>query len=445
MPRLSDQAYKILAAEVRRLCTSPLEQVRADIVLRRLTRLRQADGAPATLEEMRQAVSDIFPEFSEQVLRQAARANGAAVVQRRLGCLGFTVAGLAALVGSVWVLNLPYPMIRWPVSKVAPIILLPSYMQMDHSYRQAISLVEQADQLVNQATSAQDIELGSVKVEQAQKHLDALPVWFLGYYPQRYCSLFSCSWRFTLDEFQAARKLIGRSEAVIFQEENALDLLETGTAEVDAAKQAYASAEPGAPQTQAIAAWQAGMDKLNEIPDQTLAGRMAATKLSAYERDYAQVATQLSGGTRSNILIAAAQSFALQAANASQGAPHSAATWERIADLWAKSIRQLEQVPVEDDGYVEAQRLVAEYTNNLGIIRERLAAEEAAVRALASAKDKTSRMLAQDLDRMAPNQIASQLQDIINDLEQVQPNTTAYPEARTMLQSAESKLKQLSS
>jgi hypothetical protein len=75
-------------------------------------------------------------------------------------------------------------MIRRPVSRVAPIILLPSYISMDRNYRQAIALVEQADQLVNQATSLADLELGAKKVQEAQKSLDALPVWFLGYEPQ---------------------------------------------------------------------------------------------------------------------------------------------------------------------------------------------------------------------------------------------------------------------
>ena len=61
---------------------------------------------------------------------------------------------------------------------------------MDRDYRQAIALVEQADQLVNQATSLADINLGQEKVNQAQKHLDALPVWFLGYEPQMFRTLF---------------------------------------------------------------------------------------------------------------------------------------------------------------------------------------------------------------------------------------------------------------
>jgi hypothetical protein len=49
--------------------------------------------------------------------------------------------------------------------------------------------------------------LGGEKVKLARENLDALPVWFLGYEPVFYCSLFGCSWKFTFDEFQAARAI----------------------------------------------------------------------------------------------------------------------------------------------------------------------------------------------------------------------------------------------
>ena len=82
-------------------------------------------------------------------------------------------------VGVVWVANLPYPVIRRPVAQNAPILLLPSYMSMDSHYRQAIAAVEQAEQLIEKATSPADLELGEVKVKQAQQHLDTLPIWLL--------------------------------------------------------------------------------------------------------------------------------------------------------------------------------------------------------------------------------------------------------------------------
>lgn len=365
------------------------------------------------------------------------------MVARTFGCFGSAVVTMAGLAGLTWVLNLPYPMIRWPVAKTAPLILLPSYIKMDNDYRQAVSLVAQADQLVNQATSASDIELGEEKVHQAQKHLDGLPVWFLGYYPTTYCNFFSCSWRFTLDEFESARSEIGRMEAVVFQERNAQNLLEEGTLAVDGAEQAFQTAQSGTDRATALTTWQRGMDKLNEIPPETLAGRQSATKLEAYERDYQQVTGNVAGGDRSNTLVDAAKKFAYEAAVAGRNPPHNASTWNRIANQWKTAIARLEAIPIEDSGYSEAQGLLAQYQTNLGIVQENIAKEEASARALDSATEKSTRMLAQNLEGMERNQISSLLQGIINDLEKVQPGTTSYSRASDMLRSANQKLAQL--
>lgn len=365
------------------------------------------------------------------------------MVARTFGCFGSAVVAVAGLAGSLWVLNLPYPMIRWPVARVAPIVLLPSYIQMDRDYRQAVSLVEQADQLVNQATSANDIELGEEKVTQAQEHLDGLPVWFLGYYPTAYCGFMGCSWRFTLDEFQSARAEIGRMEAVVFQERNAQHLLEEGSLAVDGAQQAFQTAQSGPDRAAALATWQQGMDRLTEIPPETLAGRQATTKLQAYQRDYQQVTGNVAGGNRSNTLVDAAKAFAYEAAVEGQNPPHSAETWKRIAKLWETAIARLTQIPVEDPGYGTAQALLASYEKNLGIVKENAAKEEASVRALDSATEKTTRMLAQNLEGMDRNQIASLLQSIINDLEKVQPHTTSYARATELMTAANQKLARL--
>ncbi|MDB9526661.1 hypothetical protein PN498_11720 [Oscillatoria sp. CS-180] len=437
MSRLNNQAYEILAREVERLVQDPLEGVRRDIILRRLNRLRQQDGPPLTYAQIKAELEDIFPEFDDNVLRRAARVN-----QRtgRWGVIRNTALGLAITAGGIWVLNLPYPMIRWPVSRTVPIVLLPSFLSMDHHYRQATSLVEQADQLVNQATSAQDIELGADRAQQAQKSLDKLPVWFLGYYPRTYCSLWNCSWRFTYDEFETARKDIGRIEAKVFQEDNALDLLEQGTAAVETAKQQYQSATETPVKLDAAAAWQTGLDMLNEIPSETLAGRMAATRLEAYQRDFNQVSGLLAGGSRTSTLIDAAKQFAWTASEEAQNPPHSAETWERITGLWQQAIARLEQVPVEDAGYNEAQRMLAEYQNKLGVIQEQLVKEQRSRQALESAQQKNIE-LADRVQNLDAARYAGALQSIVNDLNRVEPGTTAYEPAQQLLAAVQERLR----
>jgi hypothetical protein len=65
----------------------------------------------------------------------------------------WTAILLGIPVGVVWLANLPYPVIRRPVAGTAPILLLPSYMSVEANYRQAIASVEQAEQLIENATS----------------------------------------------------------------------------------------------------------------------------------------------------------------------------------------------------------------------------------------------------------------------------------------------------
>ncbi|HEY9652054.1 MAG TPA: hypothetical protein V6C95_15420, partial [Coleofasciculaceae cyanobacterium] len=127
-------------------------------------------------------------------------------------------------VGVVWIANLPYPVIRRPVAQKAPILLLPTYMDMESNYRQAIASVEQAEQLIENPTSPADLDLGEQKVKEAQATLDALPVWFLNDWPEY--KYWWYDWRFSIYSFNTARTKIGQLSAKVFQEKNAQILLD---------------------------------------------------------------------------------------------------------------------------------------------------------------------------------------------------------------------------
>ena len=160
---------------------------------------------------------------------------------------------------------------------------------MDSNYRQAIAATEQADQLINRATSAADIDLGAAKVKLAQKNLDALPVWTLGYYPQTYCGWSGCSWRFTLDEFEQVRREVARMDAKVFQEKNAQTQLQQAEQAIDAAREKYQEAKDFSDRRMALAQWQQAIDLFALVPDRTIAGHTARVKLKSYERDFKQL------------------------------------------------------------------------------------------------------------------------------------------------------------
>ncbi|MEG5015140.1 MULTISPECIES: hypothetical protein [unclassified Microcoleus] len=437
MARLTDRAFEILRAEVDKCAAadSLAGDVYRRMVIKRLEKLRSQNGTFASIEEIRDTFKDEFPNFSEQALKAAVKAN------RPPGLFGkiiFAGSLLGSAAGIIWLINLPLPMIRWPVAKTMPILLLPSFMSMDHNYRQAIALVEQSDQLVNKATAVADFDLGEIKAKQAQKHLDALPVWFLGYYPQRYCSFFRCSWRFTVDEFQAARKNVGRMEAQIFQQKNAFTQLNQVEQTLKAAKQEYQQAKTAADRQKATVNWQSAIDQLNQIPAETLAGETAKKTLKAAERDFQAMGGVATGSVQADNLIEAAKEFAFSAAVAAKNPPHPAAQWEQIAQLWQEAINRLKLISVDNPGYLDAQTKLAQYQKDLGTTQIRLEAEKDSAKALQAAKSLFAN-LQNNVNSQNPDNSLSQLQQIINQLESVKSGTTVYPESQKWLQSARKK------
>jgi hypothetical protein len=438
MYRLNKRAFEILAAEVQK-CGSDGEIGKTEclIVMKRLEKLRREKGHPANVDELRDTVVDVFPQFSEKAIKQAARANQPSAIFSKIRWAAILVT---TVTGVVWVVNLPYPMIRWPIAKTVPILLLPSFISMDRNYRGAVNYVEQADQLINKATSQADIERGAEKNKEAQKYLDHLPVWFLGYYPQAYCRFFSCTWKFTLDEFEDARRRVARMDAKVFQEKNAFTLLAEAENALGVAKQQYEQAKNAQEQQQAIASMQVVLDTLEQIPKETLAGKTAQTKLIAYERDFGKVTHNITGNSQTGSLIEAAKVFALQAAQVSQNPPHPAQKWKQAENLWVEAIERLQKIRVEEPNYLEAQKLLAAYQSNLGIVQSRKQAESESTQAFNEANRRIQRLVAYPpTDR---NQFKGELMGIINELKTVKPGTSAYAEAQQLLRSAQQRLQQ---
>ena len=78
--------------------------------------------------------------------------------------------------------------------------------------------------------------------------------------------MFSCSWQFTVDEFEAARKKIGKMEAIIFQKRNAFNTYQQAEENLKKAKQNYQQAiQPEQKQT-IINSWQQSLDECNCSP-----------------------------------------------------------------------------------------------------------------------------------------------------------------------------------
>lgn len=441
MFRLTAKSYAVLSDEVRRVTgNDSFMQAQREIVLKRLLVMRDRIGPLLSEAEIKELVLDLLPDCNSTVIKQAAVLNRPVTpVQKAVTglLLGGGAIGLSA--GLIAILNLPYPMIRWPVARIMPIILLPSFMEMDHNYRQVVSLVEQSDQLINQPTSAADIKLGTQHVKSAQKSLDRLPVWFLGYYPKMYCHWMSCSWQFTKDEFLQARQSVGRMEAKIFQEEQALTSLQSAEEWLSTAKASYQTSNKPA----AIADWQKAIDQLEQLPEGALARRLARTKLNAYQRDFQVAAATTSSYRQSNTLLDIAKAYANTAAMAAQNPPHPAEVWVRAEKQWTLAIDQLDQVASDNPGYAEAQLLKATYQNSLGTIEFRLKQEELSQQGLKNAEQLYIDLLENQGQSRHPGQLRAKCQQILDALQEVRTGTTAESKARAIKASTLTVLKSI--
>jgi len=328
-------------------------------------------------------------------------------------------------VGAVYIVNLPYPVIRRPVAKVAPILLLPSQINIDSNFKQSMSLFQQAEQLIERPTSAADIDLGQQKLKEAKESLNAIPLnsgdeWS-GYNYGWY------NWQFSWGGFQQLRGRVGQLEAKVFQEKNSQALFVDAELALNTAKTQYQKAATPTDKRVAIASWQLAIDKLEEIPAVTLAGRSAQQKLVNYQREFKQEVGLAAGNEKVTTLIVSAQQFSRQAAQTGQNPPHKSEKWQEIEKLWQMAIDDLSQIPSQDlEGYAKARKLMAEYSANLGEIRVRRKAEEDSVNSFESAQNSIERLLAStptDAKSLERNRTISQLQNIINDLDKVQNGT----------------------
>ncbi|MFN6567506.1 hypothetical protein [Dendronalium sp. ChiSLP03b] len=365
------------------------------------------------------------------------------------GGMGSKLIWIAILIGIpasvVWLANLPYPMIRRPVVQNAPFLLLPSYMSMEQHYRQALASIEQAEYLIEKPTSAADLALGEQQLQQTKTHLDKLPIGLVNDWPEY--KYWWYDWRFSVYGLNAARRQVGQLEAKVFQEKNAQTLLTDNSQALLNAKQQYQQATTVTDKKSAIAAWRSALDKLEEIPGQTLAGKTAQNQLDAYKRDFKEVVGLAAGNERVSALITAAKQFSWQAAKAGQNPPHTVAEWEQIENLWSEAINRLKQISAEDVvGYAQAQKLLAIYETNLGQVKVRRQAEAYSVRALATAQREIESLVASiptDSQNLNRNRVIGQLHSVINQLEKVEKGTTVYLKAQELLLSANNKFKQL--
>ncbi len=430
MQRLCDRAFEILSTAVNKCTQDNLAQeIGRKIVMQRLDKLRSQIGEPLSMDELRQVVSDQFPNFDQDILVEAARVNRRPNVMQRFLWGGIGVTGF---IGFLWFVNLPYPIIRWPVARTMPVLLLPSYVSMDYHYSQAFGLREEIEQLIQNANTITDINLAEGKVEQAYQHLDQIPAWFLTSEAERYCILFKCRSQLGLEAYETTRQNVERLEAQVIQEQYAHQRFNEAEAALQAAQVEYQKLKSG--QQKAIAAWQTAIDLLDQIPTDTLAGRISQKTSTTAQQDFAKQVDEATRNQRGSTLMATAQQYALQASKMAQNPPHPTDRWQQSINLWKKALRQLEKISEGNEYYEQAQKKFEEYQSNLKDLEVRLKEEEESIALMKQAQKfiEEWREIARS-ENPSMRSLSRKLNQIIYTLDEVHAGTTVYGEAQDLL------------
>lgn len=387
MPRLNNRAYQILHQEIQKCAGDDLfNQIEQNLVLEDLAKLRSQSGSPATFTELRELVSDTYPQFSEKILSAAAKANTSLGIWGQIRLAVTVVLGVSVvLVGTCGALGFAVILLfsenSESVASNASGLTDFASMSSEEHFQEATVLVKQVEQSINNLTTPADLALCEKKLDAAKKHVDELPISSTVSSPVTY------SYRSSRSRRRVRRVY---EQQTIYNEE-------------------YASIRSNVEQLQA---------QMPELKAQS---------------------------TRTGAFITAAKQFAFAAAKAGQNPPHSAARWQQIESLWLQAINRLEEIPAGNPGYAEAQKLLATYQTNLGIVQTRQQTEQESVEFLEQANSQIENLLASIPDDAASldrNSTISQIQGIINELENVKNGTTAYPRAQELLRSAKNKLKQ---
>lgn len=180
-------------------------------------------------------------ELEQEIAAQQIRTSRQQLPKKAKGSIGTKLIWLVILLGLpaglVWIVNLPYPVIRRPVVQKAPFLLLPSYMNMDQHYRQALASIEQAEYLIERPTSVADLDLGEQQLQKTKTHLDNLPTGLVNDLPEY--KYWWYEWRLSVYGLNIARSKVGQLEAKVFQEKNAHTLLTENSQALLNAKQQY--------------------------------------------------------------------------------------------------------------------------------------------------------------------------------------------------------------
>lgn len=342
--------------------------------------------------------------------------------------------------GAIAIANIPIPLIRQPIARHAPFLLLPSLVAWDHHYREGTVALEQAEQLIQQAKHPDDLTLGDQSLKLAQQHLNALPLEDLSQYDASYyCSIRSCSWQFSSWEIQQRRELAARIEATLTQERHLQSQLQQTTDSIAEDQVNYQKATSETQKQPIVTQWQQDIQQLEALSSNTLTGKLARVEKAKAETAFQNATGFSHDQKRSGNLIQAAKQFALSAQTMSKGVSLSTTEWQTILNQWDSAIAQLQSISPDNPDYISSRKSLADYQQQRGRVKVRMEEERSAITQLQTTEAQIN-SLVRSYSGMNRDQAKAELMSIEARLNQIPVGTTSYGQAQEWLVSLRKRL-----
>lgn len=432
MSRLSDRAFQIIKNEIdRRYTDSSEDQIERAILIARLQTLRSRDGKPMDRVQIWEELSDIMPNFDQNILIEAAHIDadsplmGASIGVGAVAMLVSTAMGIDTLVSN----------------PTAPVAQLLSLKPENGQNRRATP--------VRQNTAQNDLQ----NAPSVDSDLQA---------------------RLTVAATSSATTAEKTAEKTADSSERQTPATTAGTATKSALEQAKKLGWQAALKSQnpphsaqhwkeTAALWQQALAQLETVSSRDSDYATAQVKKTLYQQNLQQVkarqevaqlaeqpnppaassvqaqAPRFSGQPSSPVvqptaqnedLLKLAKRYGWQAAVASQNAPHPPEKWADISRLWQTALINLDGIQPDHPSYGEAQDVKARYQQNLAEIRQRYQMEQTATQRLQSLQATITEIG----NNVAPSATKSrQLEAIIVRLKTIPAGTQAHSQAQQLI------------
>ncbi|WP_421657774.1 hypothetical protein [Leptothermofonsia sp. ETS-13] len=296
------------------------------------------------------------------------------------------------------------------VSFMAGIVIVsrPCIIGRCEPFQAAEAVSQEANKLIQQAKSEQDLRQAQQKLNEASQILSKIPLWSTRH--------------------REAQTLLRHDQLQLSQLDRVLAAERVAN---EATQKGQMMPKPLVDLQGIQVLWKSAIAQLESIPQGTPLHPFAQQRLATYRDNLSIINQYMATERQAQKKLAAAKSTA-NVAQARQGVAQSIENWQQVQVTWQVAVNALKQIPNTTTSFTEAQELLGDYGVQLAIARDRATREQRAQKAYQQAIN-----LAQKAEGFQQrNQwtlAVTYWRSALRQIEQVPENTASYDPAQRLV------------